>query len=369
MRPTAAVSLLAGLLFSLACSDTPTAPGPRLDELGEVSSDLRRVSVMTQNLYVGTDVDAVLLAILSPDPNDDLPALLVAIETLKKTDFPTRAEAFADAIARERPDVVGFQEVSDVHVDLAAFGIPVIDLQFMPIIEAALAARGLNYQVAAVVKNIVANPVPGVSLVDYDAILVNTDRATIDFAHTQNFSNNLGVVAPGVELKRGLVMVAATIEGRRYYFVNTHLEPDLAGIDLSELRMAQMWELAVAVLGDATPAFVMGDLNDRAGSPMYQVLQQAGFQDVWTELRPGVEGFTNGRSPDLANPENEFTKRIDYIWVRGLDGPPGQVQGRITRLGVLPHERVQGPFYEMWPSDHAGLVAELHILKGPDVPD
>jgi hypothetical protein len=30
---------------------------------------------------------------------------------------------------------------------------------------------------------------------------------------------------------------------------------------------------------------------------------------------------------------------------------------------------VQGPFYEMWPSDHAGLVAELHILKGPDVPD
>ena len=37
---------------------------------------------MTWNMYVGADVDAVIAALLSPDPSDDQPALLAAIGTL-----------------------------------------------------------------------------------------------------------------------------------------------------------------------------------------------------------------------------------------------------------------------------------------------
>src|SRR5574342_145245 len=86
---------------------------------------------------------------------DDIPALFAAIETLGKTDFPTRAGAIADEFARERPHVVGFQEVSEIHIDLNGFGVPLmIDLEFLPILQTQLAARGLNYVVAATVKNL-----------------------------------------------------------------------------------------------------------------------------------------------------------------------------------------------------------------------
>lgn len=358
--------LVAGLLTAVACTDSPTGVSPRLDSpLLSEAAGAQRVVVMTQNLYVGTDVDAVLAALISPDPSDDVPALFTAIETLGKTDFPTRAGAIADEIARERPHVVGFQEVSDIHVDLTGFGVPlVINLEFLPIIEAQLAARGLHYTVAATIKNIDVTPVPGIRLVDYDAILVNTELATVDFAYAQNFTYNLGEIAPGVELKRGFVEVGATIHGTRHFFVSTHLEPDIAGFDLSGLRAAQAYEIAV-VLGDSTPAFVMGDLNDRPGTPMYQVLQQAGFRDVWQELRPGVDGFTAGEGytdehrADLSNEQNGFTQRIDYIWARGVGHPVAGLQGRITRYGAVPPDRVDGPYFKIWPSDHAGLVAEL----------
>jgi len=146
--------------------------------------------------------------------------------------------------------------------------------------------------------------------------------------------------------------------------VRTHLEPDLGELDLSELRAAQAQEIAL-VVGDATPAFVMGDLNDTPGSPMYQALQEAGFRDVWRELRPGVDGFTAGegysdeRPADLSNEHNAFTQRIDYIWTRGVEHPTAGLQGRIKLFGAVPSERVEGPYFKIWPSDHAGLVAEL----------
>jgi len=364
MKHTTAFGLLvAGVLAAFACTDLPTSDSDT--QLRAKAAGAQRVGVMTQNLYVGTDVDAVLAALMSPDPNDDVPALFTAIETLGKTDFPTRAGAIADEIARERPHVVGFQEVSEIHIDLNGFGVPVvIDLEFLPIIEAQLAARGLHYTVAATVKNFDVTPVPGIQLVDYDAILVNTDLATVDFAYAQNFTYNLGVIAPGVELKRGFVEVGAIIDGTRYIFVSTHFEPDIATLDLSGLRAAQAYEIAV-VLGDSTPAFVMGDLNDQPGTPMYQVLQQAGFGDVWQELRPGVDGFTAGegyndeRRADLSNEHNGFTQRIDYIWARGVGHPTAGLQGRIKRFGAEPSDKVDGPYFKIWPSDHAGLVAEL----------
>lgn len=367
MKKAAAFGLpVAGLLLSVACADTPTGAQTPLAAhwLGETGG-AQQVTVMTQNLYVGTDVDAVLAALMSSDPSDDVPALFAAIETLDRTDFPTRAGAIADEVARQRPHVVGFQEVSDIHVDLTGFGVPlVVDLEFLPIIQAQLAARGLHYTVAATIKNIDVTPVPGIQLVDYDAILVNTDLATVDFTYARNFTYNLGVIAPGVELKRGFVAVGATIDGAQHFFVSTHLEPDIAGMDLSELRAAQAYEIA-AVLGHSTPAFVMGDLNDPPGALMYQVFQQAGFRDVWEELRPGVDGYTAGegytdeRRADLSNEQNGFTQRIDYIWARGVGHPLTGITGRIERFGALPSDRVDGPYFKIWPSDHAGLVANL----------
>lgn len=370
MKVIALGPLVAALAFAGACRDAPTLTTPAFDE----AAGTQRVTVMTQNLYVGADVDAVIAALGTGDPTTIQEALGTAIATLHETDFAARAGAFAAAIDRHRPDVVGFQEVSDIHIHgLESLGIPAIDLTFMPIILDSLAARGLRYAVAEQVQNIDAVLQGGaIELVDYDAILVNTDRVTVLSHFGKTFNRNLADIIPpeylgGVALRRGFVEVEAEINGQRYWFVSTHPEPDLnAQTPLGDLRQAQVAEIADSLSGKA-PAFVMGDLNDDPGSPMYQVLQGAGFADVWGTLRPGTNGYTDSHPLDLSEQVSHLTRRIDYVWARGLDGPSGKVQGRVTRINILPWERVQGPDYKIWSSDHAGLVATLQVSPAAGV--
>jgi endonuclease/exonuclease/phosphatase family protein len=317
------------------------------------------VSVMSQNLYVGADVDVVIGALASPDPADDFPALLAAIETLGKTDFPARARAVADRIARARPHVVGLQEVETLNIDLTGLGLPVvIHLDFEAILQAELAARGLHYTLAARVQNIVAAPFPGISLVDHDILLLDADRVTLGSSGAQNFAVNVGVVAPGVELRRGWVWARVTIGGEPYTFVNTHAEADLGGLHLAGLRALQLAELVGTVAGDAR-VIMVGDFNDVPGSPMHQVVAGAGFTDVWAALRPGVIGYTCCHRADLSDQIAPFSQRIDYVFTRGVGSPAGRVLGQIDRFGEVPGDRVAGPAYPIWPSDHAGMVATL----------
>jgi len=323
-----------------------------------VSADASEITVMTQNLYVGADVDAVIGALASPDANDDVPALLFAINTLGETDFPARADAVADAIARARPHVVGLQEVSVIDIDLTGLGLPVVvHLDFLAILQAKLAERGLNYALAAQVQNITAVPLPGISLVDHDAMLVDADRVTITSAGGQNFAANVGVVAPGVELKRGWVFARVTIDGEPYTFVSLHAEADLAGAQLDGLRALQIGEVVGSVGGDAR-VVMMGDFNDVPGSSMYDVMTGAGFTDVWAALRPGVIGFTCCHPSNLSDQVADFTQRIDYVFARSNTGP-GTVKGQIDRFGDVPADRIPGPAHALWPSDHVGVTARL----------
>jgi hypothetical protein len=176
-RPLGPFVLLA---LVIACgTEGPFEPPPAPAETDATAEarGARRIDVLTRNLYVGADVDAVIGALVSPSPDDDLAALTLAIQTLQRTDFPTRAGAIADEIARARPHAVGLQEVSEIHIDLTPLQIPVtLDLDFLPVLQQALAVRGLHYVVGATVKNIEAAPLPGVSLVDYDALLIDADR-------------------------------------------------------------------------------------------------------------------------------------------------------------------------------------------------
>lgn len=353
------------LTAALACADTnqlaPSAPDAPRDAAGSSS---RRVAVVSRNLYVGADVDAVIAALASPDQADDLPALTTAIETLQKTDFPSRARAIAGEIAGARPHAVGLQEVSQIDIDLSPLQIPIsLNLDFLPILQQALADRGLHYVVGASVKNIEAAPLPGVSLVDFDVILVDADRVHMTGSGSHTYATNIGEVAPGVVLKRGWVTVNGTVDGRDYVFASTHLESGIApGLDL--LRAAQATELAAA-LASETPTLLMGDLNDQPGSPMYQVLAGAGFTDVWTALRPGTSGYTCCHAADLSDRVARFTQRIDYILARGVGFSAGTTLGSITRLGAEPSDRLDGPVSSIWPSDHAGLAAELLLPAAP----
>lgn len=352
-------------MWAMACADdSPQNPESVLGPATTPGAEAERpsgVAVLTRNMYVGTDVDAVIGALQTPDPADDLPALLVAIAALRRTDFPSRAAAFAGEIARARPHVVGLQEVSQVDVVLAPLGVD-IHLDFLPTLLAALSARGLDYVVAAEIRNIVAQPIPGVSLVDYDAILVDRRRVRLLETNAGLFAANLGEVAPGVVLRRGWVTARGQVQGVIYTFASTHLESGrLPGLD--QLRAAQAGEL-VQVLSGAGSAVLMGDLNDVPGSPMHEVLTSAGYQDLWAAHGEQGSGFTCCHASDLSNAVQQFDERIDYVLLRHAVHPGAGFDVRIDRVGGDPTERLVGPEGLIWPSDHAGLLARLRAPAG-----
>jgi endonuclease/exonuclease/phosphatase family metal-dependent hydrolase len=357
-------------LLSIACSASDYV-GP-IENGGDTSADTRGdlahrgtglITVMSRNLYVGADVDAVIGALATPDPSDDIPALVAAVTIVQQTDFPTRAKALAREIAWNRPDIVGLQEVSKLDIDLTPLGgSAVIHQDFLAILTAELGARGLDYRIAATVQNTAASPVPFISLTDFDAVLVGPRVELGSNIVARNFANNIGTVAPGITIVRGMIQIDAEVGRQQYTVVNTHLESGgSAGLDL--LRAAQAQEIAASV-GTASPAILLGDFNDVAGSPMYQVLAGAGFSDVWAELRPRASGFTCCHFADLSNAQPDLNQRIDYVFARGTGVRRFPVLGGVHLVGESARDKVPGPLYPLWPSDHAGIVATLVTPPG-----
>lgn len=323
-----------------------------------------RITVLTQNMYPGTNLDLVVTALATPDPTDDAPALGLAIQTLQETDFGARAALVADEIARVRPHAVALQEVSTFHIAAAIAGQD-IDIDFLPGLEAALAARGLHYVAAGDGTDYTLSPIPGVTYSQGDALLIDADRVAVASAAHHIFTLNIGELAPGITLRQGWSVADASVGGQRVIFVSTHPESNFAGNSLAQLRAAQVSEL-VGTLPAGVPAVLMGDFNDEPGSLMYQVLTGAGMLDLWRALRPGVEGNTCCHEDNLADHVARFDEHIDYIFVRGFGHGAAGVQGQISLFGDQPSERIAGPLHPLWASDHAGLVATL--LRPPGSP-
>jgi endonuclease/exonuclease/phosphatase family metal-dependent hydrolase len=370
MKPT--FIAIASLFVLAGCSDNslagPAADPPAVPLAADRADGSVGLVVMTRNLYVGADVDQVIGALVSPDPADDQPALLAAIQTLNLTDFPTRAKALAGEIERARPHAIGLQEVSTIAIDLSPLGVPVtIQQDFLATLLAELAARGLDYRPAATVTNIQATPLPFVSLTDRDALLYDHGRAAVAGTPlARTFAQNIGPIAPGVTLVRGFVAADLSISGRTVTVASTHLESgNQPGFDL--LRAAQAAELAQTLAANG-PVVILGDLNDQPGSPMYQVLAGAGYTDLWAAFGPARSGFTCCSKGDLSNAEPTFVQRIDYVFTRGID-PRGSADGAVRLVGQHSRDRVPGPLYPIWPSDHAGIVANLRFAPagGPPV--
>jgi endonuclease/exonuclease/phosphatase family metal-dependent hydrolase len=371
MRSLLKLVAAASVVLAAACSDQTEPIAPMLGDAAGAEENPGRwgggedVSVYSQNLYVGADVDAVITALATPDPDDDIPALLDAVGTLERTDFPARARALAKEVRRRRPDVIGLQEVSIVAVDIPPLGVSV-HLDFLEILQAALAAEGLQYSVAVSGTNFVAAPAPGISLTDLDVILVDSRRVQVLSSATHVFSANLGVVAPGVNLQRGWVSIVASISGQTYTIANTHTEgtgPEELLLGLHQLQVSEL----VASIGTSTPAIVMGDFNTTPGTPAYAAMQEGGFVDLWGALHPGARGFTCCHLADLSDAVAPFQKRIDYIWTRGLGDARGRggVTGQIERYGDVPSDRIRNSAGDLiWPSDHAGLTANVLIRRG-----
>lgn len=360
------------VVFTQACAEDamPTAPALgdalAIEARGARFDGDRDITVMTQNLYVGADVDAVITALATPDPDDDIPALLDAVATIERTDFPTRARAIALQVKKRHPDVIGLQEVSTIGVDIPPLGVSV-HLDFQQILLDALAAEGLDYVVAVRLDNFTASPAPGISLTDADVMLVDPSRVEVVSAAGHTFQANLGVVAPGVDLQRGWVSMNALVDGRPYTVVSTHTEGTGPAEILLQLHALQVGEM-VASLGDASPVIALGDFNSEPGTPAYQVMLDGGFTDVWGALRPGVRGFTCCHVANLSNATSVLHERIDYVWTRGLGDARGShpLLGQVSLYGAEPADRIPNSAGQLiWPADHAGVIADILLGRGP----
>jgi len=336
------------------------------------------LTVMTRNVYVGTDVDKVLAA---TNPQQ-IPFLVAeAFEMLNATNFYERAQSLAREIFITRPQLIGLQEISLVRVqpdgDFLIGGTISAEeeyIDFLTVLLNALKRRGLDYQVAGKVENadvelpmvpgLQDNPTSDVRLTDYDVVLARHDVDILDVT-SANFQ--IGLPVPGIgTIPRGYVAVDVSWKSNSFKFVNTHLEPVPDPEDpyfpvILEIQQAQAQEL-IATFGDLDePVIMVGDFNSPApDGDTYNDFTAAGFIDIWTQnlcfFNP--DGYTYGHDLDLRNAYADFYERIDFIFVKTEDaendiGPVfaivvGDEYWNKTRSGL-------------WPSDHGGVVARLRL--------
>ena len=199
---------------------------------------------MTQNLYLGSSLTS---AITATTPEQFVAAVAQIYGTAVATNFPTRAEAIADTIAAEDPDLIGLQEVTRWIAQPTVAGPNPPSFDFLEILQDELYERGLEYSVAAVSDNADIGPAPlvapaygcappttavpdcVVTLQDRDVILVNDDtpRLRVLRSASGDYTAQEVLHPPGgdpVSFGRGWAYIDAKYQGRKFRFVNTHLE-------------------------------------------------------------------------------------------------------------------------------------------------
>jgi len=382
---------------------------PGVQATGSGGSGLDRISVMTQNQYLGADLNPIIAA---PDPIAFNQALITALQSIAQNDFPTRAGLLADLISKRLPELVGLQEVYHFScIPLAppppggGCDDPSISNAFndhLALTLAELAAKGDPYNVAASVENLnlqlpVDLDLDGnfdilVTTIDRDVILARPDVPTTPVPYSAFCARpsaddgpgcNYQVVAQAntalgpISQERGWVGVDATVDGKTYRFVNTHLEvkvPDPSIPFSPFIQSAQAGEL-IAILTASTPPthslLVVGDINSSPEDPFlpgpwplpppfgegiarpYQMFAAAGYSDAWTLRRGNRPGYTCCQLDDLSNFWSIADDRIDMIFSR--EEPRRVRRARVLGVRISDKDRPRG----LWPSDHGSVASTL----------
>jgi len=344
-----------------------------------------KVKVMSRNLYLGADIFSVTAAAENPDPLAVPLAVAEVFQTMQYTNFPARAQALADEIARYRPHAVGLQEVSTIRQQIPGdflIGNPApaeeMVADYLEILMAALVERGLDYQVVAVSSNadvelpMLAGVTPegapmfnDVRLTDRDVILVRSDVDTSN-SLANHFTYNAATEIGGVSLEftRGYTAVDMNVKGEDYRFVNTHLEVGgEPGSDFAQLQAAQMYELLTVLSYETKPTLLVGDFNsspeDALGQPYSQAIG-AGYVDLWTQRKRQADGFTCCFNDMVDDAETALYERIDHVFLNPKDKQVVKVKAKVVGDDPVDMTTTEPA---LWPSDHAGVVVKVKFSK------
>lgn len=352
------------------------------------------ITVMTQNQYLGADLTPVFTAPSQAAFNE---AAVVALQQIAANRPAERIQALAAEIAQAGPALVGLQEVSlfqctNLAPPTAGLGCDDASIRgaFVDHLPETLSALGEAYGAAAVVTNLsvgVPLSIQGfpvlVVVVDRDVILARSDipATPVVFppavcrpaAQGCNYHVVLQLPLPftppiTINVERGFVAVDATVDGKAYRFVNTHLEEKHSETPAAPVQAAQAAEL-LQVLQATTPPdralLVVGDTNSSPVDPLifgsiptpYMQFVAAEYRDTWT-LRPGkVPGLSCCQLADLSNHKSVLSERIDMLF--SLDVPMKVKQARV--VGATVSDKTPPPGRGLWPSDHGAVIAELQF--------
>jgi endonuclease/exonuclease/phosphatase family metal-dependent hydrolase len=341
---------------------------------GHPGKDKRDLTVMTQNLYLGSSLGPALEA---KTPEEFVAAVAQIYATVQYTNFPRRAEAIADEIQEKGPDLIGLQEVTKWTTAGVS---PPPGYDFLAILQSDLEARGLDYSVGSIAHNANIGPAPLVSetcpvvsgqftcsvqLEDRDVILVNDDTSGLTWNNPQSghYATQQVIESPvgPLSFDRGWASIDARLKGLPFRFVDTHLETE-------ESPLVQQSQAAEFLAGPGKGGTIVatGDFNsasDGSTTTSYAQLTAPGkFRDSWDEsqLGPGSSCCQESNAiPQLApgqlnNPVSTLKTRIDLILSRGAARSNGD---EAELIGDTPFQ-AEPPF---WPSDHAGVVSTLHL--------
>jgi endonuclease/exonuclease/phosphatase family metal-dependent hydrolase len=350
------------------------------------------LTVATANMYFGASVEPILGA-----PPELIPQRVAeAWAVLEQTDFPARARALAAELAKAKPDIIGLQEAAILRTEEVYDPTSTAEteyLDFLKILLADLEARHVHYVPAVqIITTDVELPklegltdggdpiLSGVRLTDRDVILVRSDVPFAD-PFTYYYTAFLGPsfdpsIPVPVDVLRGITAVTATVHGREFRFVNTHLESEDAGglFVIRTLQAQELTQVLAATVPSTMPMVVVGDFNSGPGRSVsegevraYDVMVGSGFLDAWT-LQPGPElpGFTCCHAADLSDAIPMFDQRIDMVFLANMTSLGKRAATPIVQAYVFNDQRQDLKKYGVWFSDHGAVVAHL-VLPNPQM--
>ena len=345
------------------------------------------VTVMTRNIYLGADIFRPVNETKGKSGLDALNAFANANAKTRKivdqTSFPTRARLLAREMATRKPDLVGLQEVAlwrSGPYSLSNLGTPTVttvDYDFLATLKAALKSAGVPYDLVRKQQEAdVEGPAyegndpnadpnrKNVRLTMFDVILKRKgSKVRITDKGSQNYKAKYSVSLSGIEFSfvRGFLWADAKVGGKRFRFVNTHLESAR-----SDVALAQAKELLKAKLKSKRTTIMTCDCNsdpldasrkdkDVPHYSAYRELTKT-MTDQWLKFAPAKKGFTSGLNETVNDKDlSSIDHRIDLVLGRTAKGKAlktekGWITGKDFRT-------TNG----LWASDHMGVVARLRL--------
>ncbi len=348
------------------------------------SSEGHSVTIMTQNLYQGTEFRHIQgLVGHEVSFEEALAATTADYSTYLATRFKDRAKQIAAEIVANKPALVGLQEVGTWHVGAFnpahPFSLPpAVSEDFTQELIAALAADGAKYAVASRHDNNFTLAFPiftgteflSVGMVEGGVILARADLppGQLKLSNPQSgtfnarpplFPNPLDPDPPhGFQFTNSWQSIDVKTHGRDFRFITTHLDAVIPGGLVSG---PQAQELLAGPAHTSLPVILAGDMNSGPvlAPAAYNAFVAGGLSDTWTAAGLGAPPLTccHLAPNDLASdPAAVYTEDPDHVFTKG----EFSVVNEHLVGNTVP---APAPMPFIWPSDHAGLVATLGVGK------